>query len=135
MVAHLIVVRPMRALIVCGGVALMFAGCASATEPPSWVGAKTISGREAEALAIAVAEFHRHQGTRTDRGEPVYGDLRHYTVEFRSRHGILSATFAPELGPRDRKEGTVGGGTQYGIEVTYDVSLQSLKVVRTHWAR
>src|SRR5437870_10243485 len=90
---------------------------ARAQESP-WKGMITISGREARALAIALREFEKHQGTRTEKGEPVYGDLRHYDMELRRRGDVLEVGFSPESGPVDRKEGTVGGRTQYGIATT-----------------
>src|SRR4051812_6040611 len=34
----------------------------------------------AQAIAVALREFQQNQGGRTTRGEPVYGDLRHYTI-------------------------------------------------------
>jgi|GEM_PF-5158722 len=105
-----------------------------AQESP-WKGMITISGREAQAIAIAVREFEKHQGTKTEKGEPVYGDLRHYDIELIRKGNVLEVGFSPELGPIDRKEGTVGSRTQYGIATTYHVSLITLKIERQTFSR
>lgn len=107
----------------------------SSAEESPWKGTITIRGREAQAVAVAVREFEKHQGTKTDKGEPVYGDLRHYEVMFQRRGQVLKVGFAPDYGPIDRKRLTVGGRTQYGIETYYHVSLKSLKIVRQTFAR
>jgi hypothetical protein len=107
----------------------------SATQESPWKGMITIPGRYAQAVAVALREFEKHQGTKTAKGEPVYGDLRHYDVELRRRGDILEVGFAPDLGPIDKKEGTVGGRTQYGIATAYEVSLKTLKIVRQTFSR
>jgi hypothetical protein len=85
----------------------------------------TLSGKEAEAVALAIKMFKSKQGS-TYHGQPVYGDLSHYRVEV-ERHGKrLEISFVPEFGPKDKgPDGmtTVGGGTQYGWVVDYVVSL------------
>ena len=113
---------------------VMMTSAAHSADSP-WAGAVEIKATWAPALAVALREFQAHQGTKTDQGQPVYGDLRHYTIEMIPHGHILSATFGPELSPRDRRNGTVGGRTDYGIEATYDVSLKTLKIVKTSWAR
>jgi hypothetical protein len=104
-------------------------------EESPWKGMITIPGRQAQAVAVAVREFERHQGTKTDRGEPVYGDLRHYKVELRLRGDVLEVGFVPKSGPRDIKEVRLGGRGQYGIETGYEVSLKTLKILRQTFAR
>lgn len=104
-------------------------------EESDWKEFAKLTGREAQAVAIAVHEFEKHQGTKTNKGEPVYGDLQHYHVHLAKRENTLQVGFAPDLGPKDIKEGTVGGGTQYGIETYYEVSLKTLKILRQTFAR
>jgi hypothetical protein len=113
---------------------VLFSG-QSQPEQPQWKEIAKITGREAQAAAIAVREFEKHQGSKTAKGEPVYGDLRHYHVYLARRENTLQVGFAPDLGPIDVKEGTVGGGTQYGIETYYEVSLKTLKILRQTFAR
>jgi hypothetical protein len=100
-----------------------------------WKGMITISGREAQAVAVAVREFEKHQGTKTEKGEPVYGDLRHYDVELLRRGYVAEVGFVPKSGPKDIKEGAVGGRGQYGIETHYEVSLKTLRILRQTFAR
>jgi hypothetical protein len=114
--------------------ALIFQAAIGAQESP-WKGMIRISGREAQAVAVAVREFEKHQGTKTEKGEPVYGDLRHYDVELRRMGDVLEVGFGPRSGPRDIKEGAVGGRGQYGIETYYEVSLKTLKILRQTFAR
>ena len=100
-----------------------------------WKGMITISGREAQAVAVAVREFEKHQGTKTQEGEPVYGDLQHYKIELQPmRRDVLEVGFVPKSGPKDIKEGAVGGRGQYGIETHYEVSLKTLKIERQTFA-
>ncbi len=105
-----------------------------------------MAGWHAEAVVVAVAEFRKHQGTKTPEGLPVYGDLRHYSVELSrtpkdqiplryASEPCVRVTFAPELSVRDKREATVGGGTDYGIEVSYDILKRNLKIIKTSFAR
>jgi hypothetical protein len=80
---------------------------ATAADSP-WAGAVEIKARWAPAIAVALHEFQAHQGTKTDQGEPVYGDLRHYTIEMIPRGEILSVTFAPGMGPQGLARSYVG---------------------------
>ena len=95
---------------------------------------------------MALKEFRRHQGGVTSDGKPVYGDLRHYSVHISrsdkdyiprqyAHEECVSVTFAPELSARDRRAVTVGGRTDYGIEVSYDISKRGLKIIKTNFAR
>jgi hypothetical protein len=113
---------------------LVIQGTIGAQESP-WKGMITISGRQAQAVAIAVREFEKHQGTKTDKGEPVYGDLRHYDVELLPKGDVLTVGFVPKSGPKDIEERAVGGRGQYGIETHYEVSLKTLKILRQTFAR
>jgi hypothetical protein len=88
-----------------------------------------LTGREAEALRVAVEAFHA-------KTHFPFGDLRHFTVEWK-RHGkALEIIFIPDEpkhpGPRDPE---VGGHTRYGQEVHYLVSLDSLKILKLEFAR
>jgi hypothetical protein len=98
-----------------------------------------MAGWHAEAVAVAVAEFRKHQGTKTPEGLPVYGDLRHYSVELSRTPYVheqcVRVTFAPELSDRDKREAAVGGRTDYGIEVSYDILKRNLKIIKTSFAR
>jgi hypothetical protein len=117
-------------------------------EAPAWPRSIEMAGWHAEAVTVAVAEFRKHQGTKTPDGLPVYGDLRHYSVELsRSQKGTIPlqyvneqcvrVTFVPERSARDKREGKyeVGGRTSYGIEVSYDIHRRTLKIIKTSFAR
>ena len=115
-------------------------------EAPAWPRSIELAGWHAEAVAVALAEFRKHQGTKTSEGLPVYGDLRHYSVELsRCRKDeiplqylneqCVRVTFAPELSDRDKREAAVGGRTDYGIEVSYDILKRNLKIIKTSFAR
>ena len=104
-------------------------------EESDWKEFAKLTGREAQAVVIAVHEFEKHKGSKTEKGEPVYGDLNHYKVYLAKREDIVQVGFAPDLGPIDRRERTLGGRTQYGIETYYEVSLKTLKIVRQTFAR
>lgn len=121
-------------MVLATALSVLICATIEAQESP-WKGMVTISGREAQAIAIAVREFQKHQGTKTEKGEPVYGDLRHYDVELLRRGDVLEVGFVPKSGPKDIKEGAVGGRGQYGIETHYEVSLKALKILRQTFAR
>jgi hypothetical protein len=114
-------------------------------QKPSWeYPTAKIRGWHAEALAVALREFQKHQGGKNEYGEPGYGDLRHYEVWISqsppdqlprkyAREECVRVTFVPDSAPNDRYE--VGGRTSYGIEVSYDISKRTLKIVKTSFAR
>jgi hypothetical protein len=115
-------------------------------EPPAGRLPLEMAGWHAEAVEVALKEFRKSQGGKTDRGEPVYGDLRHYSITLSDspkeqiaphyRHdGCVRVTFVPEYSDRDEKEVTLGGRTHYGIEVKYDICKRNLKIVKTSFAR
>jgi hypothetical protein len=93
-----------------------------------------ISGKEAEAVAIAVGIFKSKQGSKVD-GLSVYGDLRHYSVQVERTQNRLEITFVPEQPPLKPNEAGTGGSTVYGWEVAYVFSLSPLKVIEEHYAR
>jgi hypothetical protein len=112
-------------------------------QKPSWeYGAAKIRGWQARAIAVALREFQRHQGGKNEYGEPGYGDLRHYAIYVSQspanevhceRDECVRVEFVPDSAPHDRYE--VGGRTSYGIEVSYDISKRTLKIVKTSFAR
>ncbi|HEV2045999.1 MAG TPA: hypothetical protein VGQ95_05315 [Chthoniobacterales bacterium] len=96
--------------------------------------ATPITGKEAEAIALAVKVFKSKQGT-TYEGWPVYGDLRHYTVELKRHAGHFDVIFVPDQPHFKPNEAGPGGGTKYGWEVHYVLSLTPLKIIEEHYAR
>jgi len=123
---------------------LMCLTCAHAQKPSWEYGAAKMRGWQAQAIAVALREFQKHQGGKNERGEPGYGDLRHYAVYISQsppdqvpiecgRDECVRVAFAPDSAPNDRYE--VGGRTSYGIEVSYDISKRTLKIVKTSFAR
>jgi hypothetical protein len=93
-----------------------------------------LTGREAEAIRLVTQVFKSKQGSKY-AGWPVYGDLRHYTVEL-ERHGRkLDITFVPDQPPLKPNEAGTGGGTKHGWEVHYVVSLDQMKIVTEDYAR
>ena len=93
-----------------------------------------VSGKEAEAIAIAVQTFKSKQGSKID-GAPVYGDLRHYSVQLERKRNRLEVTFVPQQPPLKPNEAGTGGSTIYGWEVIYVFSLSPLKMLDEHYAR
>src|SRR5436305_409089 len=79
-----------------------------------------IRGQEAEAIALTVKAFKSKQGTSYARW-PVYGDLKHYTLELVRHHNTLEVTFVPDQPKLKPNEAGTGGGTKYGWEVHYVV--------------
>ena len=114
-------------------------------QKPSWeYPTAKIRGWQAQAVAVALREFQKHQSGKNERGEPVYGDLRHYEVWIAqsppdllplkyAHEECVRISFVPDSAPNDRYE--VGGRTSYGIEVKYDISKRTLKIVKTSFAR
>jgi hypothetical protein len=110
-------------------------------EVPAWPRSIEMAGWHAEAVAVAVAEFRKHQGTKTPQGLPAYRDLRHYSVALSRtpkdqiplryvNEQCVRVTFGPELSARDKREATVGGRTDYWIEVSYDILKRNMKLLR-----
>ena len=98
---------------------------------------REMTGREAEAIELATRTFKRKRLT-----EPkFYGDLQRYRV-FLERHGeSVEVTFLPDRSPRPRnipKEQPwleLGGGSAYGREVHFHISLRTMKIVREDYAK
>ena len=93
-----------------------------------------LTGREAEAIERATRIFKSKQGT-TFEGSPVYGDLRHYTVEVERHGNQLQVDFVPDQPPLKPNEAGTGGGTKYGWEVVYVFSLNPFKLLEEHYTR
>lgn len=85
-------------------------------------------------MAIAVQTFKSKQGSKVD-GAPVYGDLRHYTIDIQRRRNRFEVTFVPEQPPLKPNEAGTGGSTIYGWEVVYVFSLSPVKMLGEHYAR
>jgi hypothetical protein len=105
--------------------------------PLASYGADTVNltGREAEAVQLATQVFKSKQGPKDQAGLPVYGDLRHYTVEIERRGRRLEIVFVPEQPPLKPNEAGTGGSTIYGWEVHYIIALDRMKIVEEHYAR
>jgi hypothetical protein len=105
--------------------------------PLASYGADTVhlTGREAEAVQLATQVFKSKQGSKDQEGHPVYGDLRHYTVQI-ERHGRkLEVIFVPEEPPLKPNEAGTGGSTIYGWEVHYIIALDRMKILEEQYAR
>jgi hypothetical protein len=77
-------------------------------QKPSWeYGAAKLRGWQAQAIPVALREFQKHQGGKNERGEPGYGDLRHYAVyvsqsppnEVPVREECVRVEFVPDSAP------------------------------------
>jgi hypothetical protein len=92
-----------------------------------------LTGREAEAIQLATKVFKSKQGSKDQEGHPVYGDLKHYTVDV-ERHGrTLEISFVPSWAPTEKPH--PGGSTDYGWVVVYVVALDQMKILEEHYAR
>jgi hypothetical protein len=105
--------------------------------PLASYGAETVhlTGREAEAVQLATQVFRSKQGSKDQAGHPVYGNLRHYTVEIERRGRRLEVVFVPEQPPLKPNEAGTGGSTIYGWEVHYIIALDHMKILEEHYAR
>jgi len=93
-----------------------------------------LAGREVEAIERATQIFKSKQGTKFE-GWPVYGDLRHYTVELERHGNRFEVDFVPDQPPLKPNEAGTGGGTKYGWEVVYVFSLSPFKLLEEHYTR
>jgi len=88
----------------------------------------SLTGPEAAAISVAVDAFKK-----------IYAkpDLRHYTVELVRHKDELEITFVPDNPEKvdSRHPGTLGGGTVYGPDMTYVVSLKTFKILRYNFYR
>ena len=105
--------------------------------PLATYGADTVrlTGREAEAVQLATQVFKSKQGSKDQEGHPVYGDLRHYTVQIERHDRNLEVIFFPEEPPLKPNEAGTGGSTIYGWEVHYIIALDQMKILEEHYAR
>ena len=95
---------------------------------------RRVTGREAEAIAVALADFKSKQGAKIE-GKPVYGDLRHYALILERHRDQLHIVFMPEDVPLKRNEAATGGSTIYGWAVDYYISLRTLRITDLHYER
>jgi len=95
---------------------------------------RRVTGREAEAIAVALADFKSKQGSKID-GKPVYGDLRHYSLILERHHDQLHVVFMPEDVSLKGNQAATGGSTIYGWAVDYYISLRTLKITDLHYER
>jgi len=93
-----------------------------------------ITGCEAEAIGVALADFQSKQGSKID-GRPVFGDLRHYSLLLERQVDQLHIVFMPEDVALTPHEAATGGSTKYGWAVDYYVSLSTLKITDLHYER
>jgi hypothetical protein len=86
-----------------------------------------LKGSEAAAAALAVDAFKK-----------IYAkpDLRHYSVELSRRGKQLEVTFIADS-PKTYAPGTAGtgGGSKFGPDMTYVVSLDQLKIISFNFYR
>jgi hypothetical protein len=101
-----------------------FTACATSNVTP-----RQFTGREVAAISVATAAFKA-----TTHGIP---DLRHYTVEIAPRGRELEVTFIadPDPPPHPPNWAGTGGGSVYGQDIRFVVSLSTLKVVRFNFFR
>ena len=93
-----------------------------------------LRGREAEAIELVTKVFKSKQGTKY-AGWPVYGDLRHYSVQLERHEKRIEIIFVPDQPPFKPNEAGTGGGAKYGWEVHYTVALDRMKILEEHYAR
>jgi hypothetical protein len=93
-----------------------------------------IRGHEAEAVALALQSFKANQYTRYE-GKPVYGDLKHYSVQVERHADHIEVTFVPDQSPLKKNEAGTGGGTAYGWDVTYLISRDGKKILKEHFSK
>ena len=102
-------------------VTIVRSGTAFANEPI------TLKGSEAAATALAVDAFKK-----------IYAkpDLRHYSVKLNRRGKQLDVTFIADS-PKTYPPGTAGtgGGSKFGPDMTYVVSLDQLKIISFNFYR
>ena len=80
-----------------------------------------LRGSEAAAIRLAIDDFSQHHYSAS-------GDLAHYQLRLHRENDKLEIDFIPDTDPRGPYP---GGGTAYGKEVIYTVSLQPLKILNS----
>lgn len=87
----------------------------------------TIRAQELAASNLAMAHFRRLNPSV---------DIKHYEVELtRHRSELKVAFIADEPGRNPRPYGRTGGGSVYGNDMTYIVSIPRLKIIRYNFNR
>jgi hypothetical protein len=88
-----------------------------------------LTGREAEAMVIAAADFKQKHYSASR-------ELSHYSIEIERHDKEIEITFLPdEPRPLRENEAGTGSGTAYGLCVTYVMSLSPPKIIRFYFAR
>lgn len=80
-----------------------------------------LGGPETAALHSAINDFTQHHYSTS-------GDLMHYRVRLHHEQDTLEIDFIPDTDPRGPYP---GGGTVYGKEVIYTLSLQPVKILKS----
>src|SRR6266404_733415 len=78
-----------------------------------------LRGSEAAAVRLAIDDFIQHHYSTS-------ADLAHYQLRLHRESEHLEIDFIPDTDPRGPYP---GGGTAYGKEVFYTLSLQPLKIL------
>jgi hypothetical protein len=84
-----------------------------------------LQGAEVAALRLAVDDFIEHHYSTS-------ADLVHYRLRLHRAADKLEIDFIPDTDSRGPRP---GGGTDYGREVFYTVSIQPLKIVSSQLAQ
>lgn len=93
-----------------------------------------LRGIEAQALELALQSFKSNQHVKYE-GKPIYGDLKHYRIELTRQARSFEIVFIPDQSPLKANEAGTGGGTAYGWDVTYTVSLDGKKILNEHFSK
>lgn len=93
-----------------------------------------VRGHEAEAIALALQSFKSNQ-KGTYQGKPVYGNLKHYAVQVERHTRHIEITFVSDQPPLKKNEAGTGGGSIYGWDVTYLISLDGKRILNEHFWR
>src|SRR5947209_657996 len=101
---------------------------------------REFTGREAQAIALAVHTFKTTRYPRRRSDDLAYGDLDHFTVSLERHNDELEVIFVPDPSPKPQRYKNVpylelGGTSVYGSEVHYHISLRRMKILRETYGR
>ena len=81
-----------------------------------------IRGVEAEAVSLAVQSSKRGYAYKDQQGWPVYGDLRHYSIQLERHPKEFEIIFVPDADPGSRSWWSdiiwLGGALSFLVEAT-----------------